>query len=278
VLSAEVRVGRNRVLSLAVVAGFLVLLRQIAPEPAQRAVWMYLVALPLGYGHILGAAVFSQARRRGSRAEPGIRILRTAFVATGLLSLFAAYAWALRSTALQPYLLAPVLLLFGWHVVENDLALARGYQEGLRLASVARALRPHGFALLVSAGVALATFSTREGQLFSRVYFGAWLVPAQPWLTLDEITAGFLFYHTISWLIFFEDRVRALRPSSGAQAARLRRRVLAFHLIPCAVNAALYLWLPGVHALAAVPAFYLFWSSAHAVHTAWVRGLAPAPA
>jgi hypothetical protein len=68
--------------------------------------------------------------------------------------------------------------------------------------------------------------------------------------------------------------VRALRRSSGAQAARLRRRVLAFHLIPCAVNAALYLWLPGMHSFAAVPAFYLFWSSAHAAHTAWVRGLA----
>ena len=271
--------ARNRLLALAAVAAFLGLLRQVAPEPAQRAVWMYLVALPLGYGHILGAAVFSQARRRGSQAEPDVRLLTTAFFATGLLSLFAGYGWALRFTAIQPYLLAPVLLLFGWHVVENDLALGRGYREDLRLAPVTRSLRPHGFALLVSAGVALATFSTLEGQLFSRVYFGASLVPAQPWLTLDEITAGFLLYHTISWLIFFEDRVRGLRRSSGAQAARLRRRVLAFHLIPCAVNAALYLWLPGIHSFAAVPAFYLFWSSVHAVHTAWARGLAePAPA
>jgi hypothetical protein len=273
-IALEVQVGRNRLLALAAVAAFLGLLRQIAPEPAQRAVWLYLVALPLGYGHILGAASFSHALRRGSDGKPGVLLLRAAFLAASLLSLFAAYAWALRSTALQPWVLAPVLLLFGWHVAENDLALGRGYREGLRLAPVARGLRPHGFALLVSSGVALATFSTREGQVFSRVYFGASLVAAQPWLTLDEITAAFLLYHTISWLIFFEDRVRALRRRSDVQAARLRRQVLAFHLVPCAVNAALYLWLPAVHSFAALPAFYLFWSAVHAVDTAWVRGLA----
>ena len=175
-------------------------------------------------------------------------------------------------------MLTPVLLLFGWHVVENDLTLGRGYREGLRLPPVARAIHPHSVALLLSAGVALASFSTREGQIFSRVYFGVALVAGQPWLTLDEITAAFVLYHTISWLIFFEDRVRALRRSSGVQAVRLRRRVLAFHLFPCAANAVLYLWLPGLHFFVAAPAFYLFWSSLHAVHTSWVRGLAARPA
>jgi hypothetical protein len=169
--------------------------------------------------------------------------------------------------------MAPVLLLFGWHIVENDLALGEGYRNGLRLNPVARALRPHAAALLLTAGVAAATFSTREGQLFSRVYFGAALIPAQPWLTLDEITAVFLLYHTVSWLIFFEDRVRALRRISRSQAARLRRRVLAFHLIPCAANAVLYLWLPSLHFLVAAPVIYLFWSAVHAVHTAAGSGM-----
>jgi hypothetical protein len=269
---------RNRAWGLAVVVGFLALLRQVAPEPAQRAVWLYLVALPLGYGHILGAAVFSRSRRRGPEEQPSLRRLRAAFVATSLLSLFAAYAWALESTALQPLVLAPILLIFGWHVVENDLALGRAYRDGLRLPAVGRAPGPSAGALLFTAVVALAAFSTREGQLFSRVYFGAPPVPAQPWVTLDEIIAALLLYHTISWLIFFEDRVRALRRASREQAARLRRRVFVFHLAPCAVNAALYLWLPGLHLFVAAPVFYLFWSSVHAAHTAWVRGLAARPA
>ena len=81
---------------------------------------------------------------------------------------------------------------------------------------------------MLTAGVGLAAFSTREGALFSRVYFGAALVPVQPWLTLDELTAAFLLYHTLSWLLFFEDRVRALRRSSvarGRSAAPSRARV-----------------------------------------------------
>ena len=267
--------GRNRALALAFVVAFLGLLRWVAPAPAERAVWLYLIALPLGYGHIIGAAAFSRTRRNGSRTPRVSRLLWSAFLASSLLSLFAAYAWALRSAALQPFVLAPILLLFGWHIVENDLALGRGYRDGLRLGPVTRALHGHAAALLLTAGVAIATFSTREGALFSRAYFGAALVPAQPWLTLDELTAGFLLYHTLSWLLFFEDRVRALRRSSSVQASRLRRRVLAFHAVPLALNAAAYHWLPAAHFYFAAPAFYLFWSGLHALHTAWARGLEP---
>jgi hypothetical protein len=268
---------RNRLLALAIVVAFLGLLRLVAPTPAERAVWLYLIALPLGYGHIIGAAAFSRARWGGSRAPAGARLLRAAFAGTSLLSLFAAYAWALRSTTLQPFVLAPILAVFGWHIVENDLELGRAYREGLRIGPVVRSAGPHAAALLFTACVGLAVFSTREGALFSHAYFGAALVPIQSWLTLDELTAAFLLYHTVSWLLFFEARVRALRRTAASEAARLRRRVLAFHLIPCAANAALYLWLPSVHSFAAVPAFYLFWSSVHAVHTALVRGLAPQP-
>lgn len=267
--------SRNRSLALAVVGAFLGLLRWVAPEPEQRVVWLYLIALPLGYGHIIGAAAFSRARWKCEGAQGASRLLFAAFVCSSLLSLFAAYAWALRSPALQPLMLAPILLVFGWHIVENDLALGRGYRAGLRLGPVTRSLHPHAVALLLTAGVALATFSTREGALFSRAYFGAALVPAQPWFTLDELTASFLLYHTISWLLFFEDRVSALRRTSSAQAARLRRRVIAFHAVPLALNAAAYQWLPAAHLYLAAPAFYLFWSAVHAIHTAWTRGLEP---
>jgi hypothetical protein len=174
--------------------------------------------------------------------------------------------------------LGPILLLFGWHIVENDLALGRSYADGLRLAPVARGARSHAIALVLTGMVALAAFSTREGALFSRVYFGAALLPVQPWFTLDELSAAFLLYHTASWLLFFEDRARALRQRSAAEAAGLRRRVLAFHLVPLLLNAALYFWLPWAYLYVAAPALYFLWSSLHAIHTGWVRRLGPRPA
>lgn len=269
--------ARNRVLALAFVAAFLGLLRWLAPAPGERAIWLYLIVLPLGYGHVIGAAVFARSRASRPTMQGGSRLLRAAFLGTSLLSLAALYGWALRSTALQPFVLGPILLLFGWHIVENDLALGRSYSAGLRLGPVLRGARANAIALALTFAVALAAFSTRAGALFSRTYFGAAPLPVQDLLTLDDLSAGFVLYHTVSWLLFFEDRVRALRGSSGFEAARLRRRVLAFHLGPLLLNAALYRWLPSASAYLAAPALYFLWSALHAIDTARVRGLAPRP-
>ena len=267
--------SRNRALALAVVVAFLGLARWLAPAPAERAVWLYLIALPLGYGHVIGAAVFSRSRRPRSKAPGNSRLLLAAFIASSLLTLMFLFSWALRSTALQPLVLVPILVIFGWHIVENDLALGRSYADGLRLGLVLRGARQHAIALVLTAGISLVAFSTREGAHFSRVYFGAAPVPVQPWLTLDELATAFLLYHTVSWLLFFEDRVRALRQTSASEAARLRRRVLAFHGLPVLLNAVLYLWLPSAFVYVAAPSLYFFWSALHAMHTAWVRGLEP---
>jgi hypothetical protein len=266
---------RNRVLALAFVGACLGLLRWLAPAPAERAEWLSLVALPLGYGHVAGAAAFARARRHPSRETRPARWLHSAFVGSSVLTLFAAYAWALRSPALQPFVLTPFLLLFAWHIAENDLALGRAYRSGLRLGPVPRAPRPHAIALALATGVAIVAFSTREGALFGRVYFGATLIPVQPWLTLDELSSAFVLYHTLSWLFYFEDRVRALRRTAAPKAVRLRRRVLSFHLVPLALGALLYLWAPAVHLFFGSPAIYFFWSALHSLDTALVRGLEP---
>jgi hypothetical protein len=266
---------RNRMLALAVVGACLGLLRWLAPTPAERAVWLYLVAFPLGYGHVIGAAVFARSRLPRSREPRPARLLRTAFVGSSALTLFAAYVWALRSASLQPFVLTPILLLFAWHIVENDLALSRAYRSEMRLGPVARAPGQHAISLAVAAGVGLLAFSTREGALFSRVYFGEALVPVQAWLTLDELSAAFVLYHTLSWLFYFEDRVRAQRRTSAHEAVRLRRRVLSFHVVPLAVSALLFLWAPAVHFFFGAPPIYFFWSALHSLHTAVVRGLEP---
>ena len=269
---------RNRVLALAVVVAFLGLLRWLAPAPAERAVWLYLVALPLGYGHVVGAAVFARSRLPRAREPRLARLLRSAFVASSAFTLFAIYAWTLRSASLQPFVLTPLLLLFAWHIVENDLALGRAYRDEMRVGPVARVPREHAITLAVAVAVGLVAFSTREGVLFSRVYFGGAFVPVQAWLTLDELSSAFVLYHTLSWLFYFEDRVRAQRRTSEPEAVRLRRRVLAFHAVPLAISALLYLWAPAVSLHFAAPAIYFFWSALHSLHTAWVRGLAPGPA
>lgn len=266
---------RNRLLALALVGAFVGLLRWLAPAPAERAVWLYLVALPLGYGHLIGAAVFSRARGRRSQAAVGPGWIASAFAGSCILSLLAIYTWALQIGALQPFVLIPMLLLSAWHIVENDLALGCAYRDALRLGAVTRARRHHGITLALTAGVGLAALATAEGAAFSRAWLGGWFDPRNPWLRLDELASAVLLYHAVSWLLFFEDRARALRPHAPIDSARLRWRVFALHAAPLALNAVLYLWLPAIHFYVAAPALYLFWSVLHAVHTAAVRGLEP---
>jgi hypothetical protein len=266
---------RNRLLALALVGAFVGLLRWLAPAPAERAVWLYLVALPLGYGHLIGAAVFSCAPGRRSQRAAGSRWLASAFAGSCVLSLLAIYTWALQIDVLQPWVLIPMLLLSAWHIAENDLALGCAYRDALRLGGVAHTLRHHGIALVLTAGVGVAALATPEGAAFSRAWLGGWVRPWRPWFMLDELASAVLLYHAVSWLIFFEARACALRPRAAIDAARLRRRVFALHAVPLALNAALYLWLPAIHFYVAAPALYLFWSVLHAIQTAAVRGLGP---
>ena len=266
---------RNRLLALAIVGAFLGLLHAHARSPAERTAGLYLIALPLGYGHLIGAAVFARSRFRRARGPREAPWLAIALAAASVASLLALYVRALGSPALQPLVLVPMLLLSAWHIVENDLALAGAYRDALRLGAVTRALRRHAIALALPAGVVSAALATHEGALFSRAWFGCALVSPRAWLTLDELASGVLLYHAVSWLLYFEDRARALQARSAADATRLRRRVFALHAAPLALNAALFVWLPALHVYVAAPALYLFWSVLHAIHTAAARGFEP---
>jgi hypothetical protein len=266
---------RNRAAALAIAAAFLGFLRGMAPAPEERATWLYLIVVPLGYGHVIGASVFARSRRAPARAPGRERVSAAVFESSSLATIFSLYTWALGSPQLQPFVLAPILLLFAWHVAENDLALGRAYRDRMRLPPVSTGPRSGACALLLVVAGGVVAFSTREGAGFAHAYFGRTLLPAQAWLTLDELAAALVLYHTVSWLLFFEDRARALRLHSAAQAARLRRRVLAFHAAPVVLVAVLARWLPETEAFLAAPAHYFFWSAMHSIHTAVARGLAP---
>ena len=46
------------------------------PRLRNARVWLYLIALPLGYGHLIGAAVFSRSRRRRWQASRDLALAR----------------------------------------------------------------------------------------------------------------------------------------------------------------------------------------------------------
>jgi hypothetical protein len=255
---------RGRAVSVAITALLLAGMswRRLGVGPGD---WLALVALPLGYGHLLGAWLFARRARRPQLAGSLLTGLT-------LLNLLAAYLWALRRPGLAPGVLVPMLLISAWHIAENDLALARAGREDLRLGRVPRAAGPHGVAAVWAAAIGLLALTTPAGAHVSMQALGRLTLPVQHALSLEEIASAVLLYHAVAWVVFFERRARAM---PRAPAWRLRRRLLLLHALPLAASAACFLWLPGVHAWLASPALYLFASVLHAFHTAAARGLAP---
>jgi hypothetical protein len=265
---------RNRVVSSLLVLGFVAGVRLVAPTAGERAVWLYLVALPIGYGHLIGGLWFARARL-WERAPEDLPLLATSALVAAA-NLLAAYTWALHVPALLPWVIVPMLLVSAWHIVENDLALGEAYARGLELGGVQTGAAQHAAALAATALLGAAALLTPEGTLFAR----AWLGVSPPVLApfgIDELATAVLMYHAVSWLCFFWERSRVLSRRNRHEARRLRRRLLALHAIPLALNAGLYFAAPAVYFYVAAPALYLFWSVLHAFQTAWVRS-ARAPA
>ena len=50
--------------SLTIVVAGLTLLHALVPEAAARETWLALVALPIGYGHLVGGWLFARSRMR----------------------------------------------------------------------------------------------------------------------------------------------------------------------------------------------------------------------
>jgi hypothetical protein len=253
-------VHRHRIGALAIVALGGVLVSQLEPSPEDRTLWLTLVALPLGYGHLLGGLLF--ARRRHTLQASGV-----AFVTVAVLTLLAVYTWALPHAG---WLLYPMFAVSAWHIFENDLALARRSAGLPRPGPIPRRPTPHLVALALSAGLAIAILSTADGTPYAIRLLG-W-IPARVPISLTDLAAAVLLYHAISWLWFLVERTRELPP---ADAARARSRLFWIHAAPLATNALLHAALPALQQLVASPSLYLYWSFLHALQTAWRRGLAP---
>jgi hypothetical protein len=268
---------QNRVVSSLGVLCFVGVLREIAPDPARRAVWLYLVALPIGYGHLIGGLWFARRRLAGLVPQGVSRGLFAAFALVSVANLFAAYTWALHSPAAAPLVLVPMLLFSAWHIVENDLALGRSYREGLELVPLQAGSRDHATAVGLTGLLGLTALLTPEGAVFGREWLG-WRVAFLAPFSLDELVTAVLLYHAASWVLFFLDRARGLARRAPREARLLRRRLWLVHAVPLALNALLFFLAPALYVWVASPALYLFWSVLHAVQTALVRAArAPQP-
>jgi hypothetical protein len=225
--------------------------------------WLTLVALPIGYGHLLGG--WLSARKRMPLGG-----LEAAFAFVSVLTLLCAYTWALHVEELRFSVLVPMLLISGWHIVENDLALRRASRDETRLQPISRSGRQHAGALAVTGLLGLLALATPDGAFYLDLSFG--VAPPFQLTTLPILVTAVLMYHAISFVLFSLDRAKGMEP---VDARRVRRRLFWIHALPLAGNACLYLALPRVHFTVAAPTLYLFFSVLHAFQTAAVRGLAP---
>jgi hypothetical protein len=262
--------ARNRALSLLLVLGFVAGIRAVAPTPGERAPWLYLVALPIGYGHLIGGLWFARARLRERVPEDLPAGLVAASALVGVANLLAAYTWALHVPALLPWVIVPMLGVSAWHIVENDLALGEAQRRGLALGAAQAGAAHRVLALVAAVLVGAAAWLTPEGSFLASAWLGA-APPALAPFSIDELATAVLMYHAVSWLCFFWERGRRLARRDRRAAARLRRRLVALHTVPLALNALLYFFAPAIYVYVAAPGLYLFWSVLHAFQTAWVR-------
>lgn len=230
----------RRVAALGIVLAALAALRWLVPDPAARREWTLLVAIPLGYGHVLGALWFGRGRAR----RLGGFCLGVGVVCLVLLAGAGVVPTALFFAALAV-----------WHVLENEIAPG----DAGRLPCFSRSPRAHPAPLLGSAalvGTAVATpWLTRPAlQLGLPVALAAW--------TAEEVFVAVLSYHVVAWAL------RAARRDRFAAVA-------AVHAVPLILAVACAVAWPAAHAAATAPLPYLLTSVAHALHTSWERGLAP---
>ena len=254
--------ARYRVVSLVAVAAFGCLLRGLVPESAARDGASYLAVITVGYGHLGGAAYFSLGRLR---RPAGVSLPLLALFAVGsVATLFAAWSWLANAgmAFLSPYLLWIFFSLFAvstWHVIENDLALARAYRSGLRLGGLSR-----------RAGDQLASLAATA----AITGLGIHLVHSPSrWLSFGDLFTLVVLYHLVGWLVFFADRARRL---GGRDRQQLLARLALVHLPPAALAGLLMSWAPpgltGLREIVFGPGVYSFFALLHVLQTAWVRG------
>lgn len=296
--------ARVRTVSLVVVGAFLVLSHGAVPDPRARAEFQYHAVITLGWGHLLAA--LGRPRRRG-RAAWSSRVVGVCVASWA----FALYA---RLLASWPGWVLGALTISAWHTLENERALAQRRQglalDALprrprdHLLPIAATAAVGWLAMGTSEGAALVALGGAPGALFVQaaratcvatglaLAFGSGaeraaslalvVLPLLPtgwwsgWLRLSDVFVVVTLHHLVSWLLVAvaELRCQARRGAAGA----LARWLVLTHLIPLVLCIALLASrspsLDPLRAWLLAPGVYLFWSTLHALQTAWRRGIA----
>ncbi len=282
--------------------------RWAIPDPAERATALYLFVVTLGYGHLLGGAVFGW-ERLASRVPGLLRSGRgQAFALSTLALLLVAWLWAL---GVWPTLMAPLLVVSVWHAVENDLAWERDGRGVVGIGTLAPGAVSSGVTAWVCAlfaaslpsetvspsaawssleslseplgwaarslalGCGLWLLRSGSGRAGTALVLGTVALPGDltRWLGFVEVFGAWTLHHLVSWLLVSVWRVR--RSRNRGEARRETARLVGVHLLPVLV-AALVLaapvgWDHPLRALLFAPGVYLFWAVLHVVQTALLR-------
>jgi hypothetical protein len=226
------RLGKPRGAAALATAASLAAFHAAVPDAEARGAAQYALVIAIGYGHLLAAA---RPRWRRLRARGA---LAAACAGTAAAAALAAYTALL---ARWPALVALPLAASLWHIVENDVAMARALRSGAPLRTVAGRARLAALAVtaaLAGASLALLPDAGRFGDLFCAV----------------------TLYHLFAWLGF-----------ARARGARLGW-LAAWHAGPALVCGGLWLAPEAgpatLRALVLSPGVYLFWSALHVLDTA----------
>ena len=265
VLTSEIdapRTGmwRNRASAFAIVISFMIVSGGFSASGNVDRRWFDLVVVPIGYTHLIGALWFSQ------RHAP-IGRYTLVLVGSSVFTALCVYAWALQGST-RVWCLGAILFVSMWHTIENDLMLGRAYENGLRITPLSRGARAHALTFSGAASLGILALATPDGALLSNSQRG--LALPVVFASLDHVAIAGILYHLASWAIFLIDRSRSL-PTRVSQA--VRRRLFLIHAAPLVFNAIVWACFPLGHFYLASLPLYLFWSAAHALHTAWVRGV-----
>jgi hypothetical protein len=275
-----------------------------------RSNGLYVLVVVLGYGHLIGGALFGLARVWMRAPVFASSIPGMAFALSLLGTAFAGYLHLIWN---WPIAAVPFLVLSVWHAVENDLAWAPDPTGGLSVRGWAPVAPTIGLAAgVIALFVAAVPAGSSEvpawreivglrdeaGWIARAVAVAAalWMLrrPAtRTWggvlglaivlLPFDvsgavgfvEVFAAWTLYHVVSWLFVSVGRIAAVGTRPSTEKSRRKKRLLVAHAIPglvaLSVLAAPVSWDHPLRVTIFAPSIYLFWASLHVVQTALGR-------
>jgi hypothetical protein len=238
---------------------------------------LWAVLVSVGWGHLLGGALFAWPRIR-ARLGAGIPAgLAAACCVSLVASLFSVYAWLLPA---MPALVILLLAASAWHTAENELVLGAAWRAGGRAPAFARGVAAQMPGLAAAAGLALLFWSAGAGRALlpdlAAGASGGHAAHLPGGVDFVELFVLLGLHHVLSWGLLLSRRVaQTARAAGRRRAVREGLHLAALHAVP-ALGCGLLLALPdprldGLRVWVFSPGVYLFASALHVAQTSLTR-------